>query len=129
MASALKKFGEAALKPRLVNGLWHKPKVSARQAADLKKAALFEGREWPYPEEEKKPNRRGFGQYKALKGHKHEKESAIREAKIAENLADMPKKIAAYRESRKLKEGSLMDRLLSTVKERRMKQYRTPNQK
>jgi hypothetical protein len=44
MASALKKFGEAALKPRLVNGLWHKPKVSARQAADLKKAALFEGR-------------------------------------------------------------------------------------
>ncbi len=35
-------------------------------------------REWPYPEEEKKPNRRGFGQYKALKGHKHEKESAIR---------------------------------------------------
>ncbi|BDA51115.1 hypothetical protein COCOBI_17-3350 [Coccomyxa sp. Obi] len=129
MASALKKFGEAALKPRLVNGIWHKPKVSARKAADLKKAALFEGREWPYPEEEKKPNKRGFGQYKALKGHKHEKEQAIREEKIAENLADMPNKIAAYRESRKLKEGSLMDRLLSGVKERRMKQYRMPNQK
>jgi hypothetical protein len=35
-------------------------------------------REWPYPEEEKKPNKRGFGQYKPLKGHKHEKEKAIR---------------------------------------------------
>ncbi len=35
-------------------------------------------REWPYPEEEKKANKRGFGQYKSLKGHKHEKEQAIR---------------------------------------------------
>lgn len=117
-------------------------------------------REWPYPEEEKKPNKRGFGQYKAVKGHKYEKEKAercfslsnlkyqhvhfrnmpanaalckkhrtfgncarlepdsglmyvladvfgystaltcvhgAREADIAKNLKDMPKKIAAYR--------------------------------
>ena len=32
-------------------------------------------------------------------------------------------------ESRKLKEPTLLDKLLSTVKQRRMKQYRTPNQK
>lgn len=44
MASALKKFGEAALKVRFVNGHWHKPKVSARAAADLKKQAILEGR-------------------------------------------------------------------------------------
>jgi hypothetical protein len=31
--------------------------------------------------------------------------------------------------SRKLKETSLLDMLTSTPKERRMKQYRTPNQK
>ena len=43
MASALKKFGEAALKARFVNGHWHKPKVSARQAADLKKEATASG--------------------------------------------------------------------------------------
>lgn len=35
----------------------------------------------------------------------------------------------ASQESRKLKEGSLLDRLLYSVKERRMKQYRAPNQK
>jgi hypothetical protein len=42
-----------------------------------------------------------------------------------------PKGIALceMQESRKLKEGSLLDRLLSTPKQRRMKQYRTPNQK
>jgi hypothetical protein len=44
MASALKKFGEAALKARFVNGHWHKPKVSARQAADLKNEAIASGR-------------------------------------------------------------------------------------
>jgi hypothetical protein len=43
MAKALQKFGEAALKARLVNGQWHKPKVSNRVAADLKKKTLSEG--------------------------------------------------------------------------------------
>ena len=44
MASALRKFGEAALKARFVEGHWHKPKASARAAADIKKVTLFEGR-------------------------------------------------------------------------------------
>ena len=114
MASALKKFGEAALKARFVNGHWHKPKVSARKAADLKKEAAASGecvplpclaldwdylgsltssahiscndqpeytwvcREWPYPEEDSGKPDRPFGQYKRLKGHKHEREKAAR---------------------------------------------------
>lgn len=45
MANALKKFGEAALKPVFKDGFWRKPKVSARIAADLKKEALFAGRQ------------------------------------------------------------------------------------
>jgi hypothetical protein len=45
MANALKKFGEAALKPLKRNDSWLKPKVSARIAADLKKEALSEGRQ------------------------------------------------------------------------------------
>ena len=43
MANALKKFGDAALKPLFRNGSWQKPKVSARIAADLKKEILFTG--------------------------------------------------------------------------------------
>lgn len=45
MANALKKLGEAALKPLKRNDYWLKPKVSARVAADLKKEALSEGRQ------------------------------------------------------------------------------------
>ena len=47
MANALKKLGEAALKPVLRDGSWLKPKVSARIAADLKKEALVAGRQEP----------------------------------------------------------------------------------
>ena len=44
MAKQLAKFGVAALKPQLVNGAWHKPKISARVAADLKKQFEKEGK-------------------------------------------------------------------------------------
>ena len=47
MANALKKLGEAALKPVFRDGSWLKPKVSARIAADLKKEALVGGRQEP----------------------------------------------------------------------------------
>ena len=47
MANALKKLGEAALKPLYRDGSWRKPKCSARIAADLKKEALYSGRQEP----------------------------------------------------------------------------------
>ena len=43
MAHLLKKFGESALKPRLVNSVWHKPNISKRVAAVLKKTTLLQG--------------------------------------------------------------------------------------
>ena len=48
MANALKKLGEAALKPVFRDGSWHKPRCSARIAADLKKEALAAGRQDPW---------------------------------------------------------------------------------
>lgn len=48
MANALKKLGEAALKPLYRDGSWRKPKCSARIAADLKKEALASGRQEPF---------------------------------------------------------------------------------
>lgn len=45
MANALKKLGEAALKPLYRDGSWRKPKCSARIAADLKREALAAGRQ------------------------------------------------------------------------------------
>ncbi|KAK9822808.1 hypothetical protein WJX81_001356 [Elliptochloris bilobata] len=128
MAHLLKKFGEGVLKPRFVNGLWHKPNISKRVAAVLKKTALFQGQEWPYPEPEKpqhptKP-RGPFGQYKRPKGHKHEKAKQQRLLDIEKALAEQPKKIAEYRESRKIRPPSTLDLLLLRPKEIRMKQYR-----
>ena len=43
MAHLLKKFGESALKPRLVNSVWHKPNISKRIAAVLKRTTLLQG--------------------------------------------------------------------------------------
>ena len=43
MAHLLKKFGESALKPRLVNAVWHKPNISKRVAAVLKRSTLLQG--------------------------------------------------------------------------------------
>eukprot|EP00884_Botryococcus_braunii_P000586 jgi/Botrbrau1/10528/Bobra.7_1s0009.1 len=123
MAHLLAKFGEAALRPHLVGGSWHKPIISGRIAALLRKKELLAGRPWPYEKEstQKKP----FG-FKRFKGHKVDKLSAARKEEIAKNMEEMPAKIAAYRESMKLKPGSLIDRLLLTPKQRKLKQLRTP---
>ncbi len=39
----LVKYGEAALRPTLVNGKWKRPMISRRQAAVVRKTALIEG--------------------------------------------------------------------------------------
>lgn len=37
----LKKFGAAALKPQLVDGVWQKARISAKNAAKLRRDALL----------------------------------------------------------------------------------------
>ena len=87
----LKKFGEAALKPQKVNGLWRKPAISAKNSARLRKDTLLAGEEWEF-EQEKKPR-----PYKKPKGHKVDRLQLIRKAEIEENMKNMPQKIAKYR--------------------------------
>lgn len=124
MAKQLAKHGAEALRPQLVHGSWQKPVISGRLAANLKKQFRLEGKEWPLSEEPKEGTRFGFGQKKKAKGHKHDKVAIERKKEIQAKLDGMPKAIADYRESVKLKDNSLLDKLLLTVKERREKQFR-----
>ncbi len=43
MAHLLAKLGRAALEPQLVNGVWHKAVISAKNAARLRREALLSG--------------------------------------------------------------------------------------
>ena len=43
MAHLLAKLGRAALEPQLVNGVWHKAAISAKNAARLRREALLSG--------------------------------------------------------------------------------------
>eukprot|EP00276_Gloeochaete_wittrockiana_P000294 CAMPEP_0184674392 /NCGR_PEP_ID=MMETSP0308-20130426/87210_1 /TAXON_ID=38269 /ORGANISM="Gloeochaete witrockiana, Strain SAG 46.84" /LENGTH=140 /DNA_ID=CAMNT_0027121985 /DNA_START=673 /DNA_END=1095 /DNA_ORIENTATION=- len=93
---ALKNIGES-LKPRLVNGKWYRPLISARVASKLRKEALIAGDPWPH---DPIPKDRV---YKPPKGPKHERERPERQARIAKLMSEMPQRIAEYRESLKKK--------------------------
>jgi hypothetical protein len=118
-AALLARLGAEALRPQFVNGSWRKAAISAKNQARLRRETLLGGSPWigddinppSDPPKRRKP-----------KGHKHEREAVVRQQLILKNLRDMPQKIAEYKESRKLKEGSLLDRLTMTPKERRLKQ-------
>mmetsp|Transcript_20227 Transcript_20227/g.60968 ORF Transcript_20227/g.60968 Transcript_20227/m.60968 type:complete len:123 (+) Transcript_20227:201-569(+) len=114
----LEKLGEAALKPQFVNGSWRKPAISLRIQAKLRKENLLEGRDWfgDTGEAITPPPRR------TPKGHKWERDLKIRKAEIEENMKTMPEKIAAHRESRRMKESSLFDMLTLSAQQRRVKQ-------
>ena len=43
MATLLAKLGAAALKPQLVDGVWHKAAISAKNAARLRRETLLSG--------------------------------------------------------------------------------------
>lgn len=98
----LRKFGGDALKPLLVNGSWRKPKISARQAAGLRKQAVVDGTYGSFC-----PERGGWDpawdkQYRAQyvrspKGHKRERTRAERIAKIDKRMEEMPAKLKAHR--------------------------------
>ncbi|CAI7862581.1 unnamed protein product [Closterium sp. NIES-54] len=71
------------LRPSFVNGKWRGAAISAKNRARLRRETLLAGEEWPYdaPRKEMKTK---------IKGHKHDKEAAVRQEKIAENMAKMP---------------------------------------
>lgn len=59
---------------------------------------------------------------KPPKGHKHEREKPLREAKIAAALAKQPELIAAYREKRRIKDKATpFDLFTLTTKELKLK--------
>lgn len=65
---------------------------------------------------------------KPLKGHKHERDKPIREAKIEAALARQPELIAAYRERRKFRESATpFDLYTMTTKELKLKHRMTLN--
>ncbi|GMH32576.1 hypothetical protein BSKO_00410 [Bryopsis sp. KO-2023] len=109
-AKILEQLGEAAFKPYQVNGIWRKARLSARQAAKLRKEHLVAGKEWPFEsvwpgiKKNNKPPRQP-------KGHKWEAEKLERQKRIEEQMKQMPKRVAEYRESKKIKDVSLLDML------------------
>ncbi|KAI7842612.1 hypothetical protein COHA_003716 [Chlorella ohadii] len=113
----LEKLGQEALRFRPVAGSWHKPAISAKNAARLRKETLAEGGEWAY-ERAAEPARR-----RKPKGHKHDREKPLREAEIARKLEQADQRIADYRAAQHapMREASLMDRLLLTPKQIRQK--------
>lgn len=120
-AALLKQLGEKALRPVKVGDIWHKAAVSAKNLAKERKLTLLGGRPWEFDQE---TAGQGKGYRRKLKGHKHDKLASARQDDIRKNLEGMGDRIKAYRESRKLKESSILDQLLMTPKQRRLKQYR-----
>lgn len=55
-----------------VSGSWHKPAISAKNAARLRKETLAEGGEWAYERAAEPAKRR------KPKGHKHDREKPLR---------------------------------------------------
>lgn len=58
--------------PLQINGSWHKPLISAKNAARLRKEALQQGKEWPFEKPAAEAVRR------KPKGHKHDREKPLR---------------------------------------------------
>ncbi|GAB4818433.1 hypothetical protein N2152v2_005479 [Parachlorella kessleri] len=116
MAHLLAKLGEAALKPQKVGDVWRKAAISAKNVARLRREWLLAGKEWPYDPVKEVPKPR------KPKGHKHDKQKVVREKAIEANMANMEDRVAAYRKSNQLQNVSLLDRLLNTPKQLRLKQ-------
>ena len=110
----------AAMEPSRVNGKWHAPKFSRRKLAELRKAALGFDLPWDW-DRERKPVRE-----REPKGHKHDRERPMREAKIAAALAKQPELVAAYRAKRKIVPTTL-ERLTMSAAELALKRRTAAN--
>lgn len=78
-------------KPQKMGRTWHKPKISARRLAMLRKQYIAQGYYWP----DKPMVDRGLD--RLPKGHKYEKQKEERLAQIEENMKNMPRIIEDYR--------------------------------
>lgn len=78
-------------KPQKVGRNWHKPKISARQLAVLRRQCIAQGYYWP----DKPMVDRGLD--RLPKGHKYEKRKQERLAQIEENMKNMGRIIEDYR--------------------------------
>ncbi|PSC70680.1 hypothetical protein C2E20_5883 [Micractinium conductrix] len=115
----LAKLGSAAVKwTATKGGAWIKPSISAKNVARLRREALVAGEEWTYDKPAAEPAKR-----RRPKGHKHDREKPLREAAIQAKLAEADKRIADYRVAyhATMREASLMDRILLTPKQIRLK--------
>jgi len=78
------------IRPTFPNGRYREAEISARKRAKIRKEALLAGLEWPHdaPRRPEKP---------WMKGHKHEREAAARQGRIAELMEKMPQILADWR--------------------------------
>ena len=120
MSAVQKALGSlpAAMQPTRVNGKWHAPEFSRRKLAELRKAALGFDLSWEW-DRERKPVRE-----REPKGHKHNRDKPLREAKIAAALAKQPELIAAYRARREIK-PTVLEKLTMSAAELRLKRRLT----
>eukprot|EP00794_Sanderia_malayensis_P020546 gene20546-22567_t len=79
-------------RPKIVNGVFFKPRYNGRQLAKLRKQYISEGYYWP----EKPMRDRTLDRTPA--GTKREREREERKMRIAEAMENMPKIVAAYRQ-------------------------------
>ncbi|GIL91732.1 hypothetical protein Vretimale_14861 [Volvox reticuliferus] len=127
MAHLLHRFGAKALLPRKKGDKILPPLISFENALKLREQFYAIGFQWPYenivPGKPQLPP--GSEAYAARQREKEQKRAA-REKEIADAMAAMPKRIAEYRESRKLdwSEVSALDRLLLTPGQIREKYVR-----
>ncbi|PRP77684.1 hypothetical protein PROFUN_00545 [Planoprotostelium fungivorum] len=87
-------------RPHFVNGRWNKPALSARMVAEYRKQYFVRGLEFPeIPKGYEVPSTKPPAELK-LKGHKHIREAPLRQQKIAQNMAKMPKLIEEFRKNK-----------------------------
>ena len=112
-AHLLAKLGKEAVQPRKVGSVWRKAAVSAKNIARLRKTGEFEWLNTISVKKEKKE--------RAPKGHKHDRLKVELEKQRAENMANMNKIVAEYRQKKKDSNVSALDTLVMTKKQLRQK--------
>lgn len=115
MAHLLAKLGKEALKPKKVGDVWHKPVISRKTLAKLRKSFLNDGKEWEFDEPVKEKVVR------APKGHKVDRLKVIKDEEIAAKMASMQKTVDEYRKNKKNVAVSAIDLLTLTSKQIRAK--------
>lgn len=93
--SLLKTLPYSAM-PLKVGGVWRSPKLSRRKLAELKKAAIYHGFEWPMKEEPRQFKKHGF--IKPQKGRAADRKHDDRIDTIAKKLQGQIEKMQKIRD-------------------------------